>query len=146
MKTLFVLRYKIGCALLYTTEVHGLSTHSASNIWTKDGILHLSHHPKHMTFYKKEIIILHIIIYRVLYCNINTILRHQTYDMYCDITIRRVSQLSTDHTSIIIIPEITTHCTPCSINTYFNTTWSGRWSLRQPNSSIDTFSYRSYRQ
>ena len=54
------------CALVDITEVHGLSTHSASNIINKDSILHLSHHAKDMTFYKKEIIILHIIIYRIL--------------------------------------------------------------------------------
>ena len=54
------------CALVDITEVHTLSTRSASNIRIKDGILHLSHYANDMTFYKKEIIILHIIIYRVM--------------------------------------------------------------------------------
>ena len=54
------------CALVDITEVHTLSTRSASNIRIKDSILHLSHDANNMTFHKKEINILHIIIYRVL--------------------------------------------------------------------------------
>ena len=57
----------------------------------------------------------------------------------------RVAQLSTENTSILIVPKVITHCAPCVVDAYLNSTlMNGGWThsgVHQSSSTTDAWCY-----